>query len=165
MRLIVSKVIYQVLMYVTQVLLYCKAQHVINFMSSVARVSNRYSGRSWVHHSCGGQKILFLSISTSECFSVIYNLSKLSIHLLFIYMNNAHAHQLEVKRVNTQQSNLLASKPFFEFSTTSTPNCTISPDLISLGSLSSEPLLSRTLLTKVPLLLLVSCKKNQKRNI
>ena len=50
-----------------------------------------------------------------------------------------------------------------EFSTTSTPNCTISPDLSSLGSLSSDPLLRRTLFTKVPLLLFVSCKKNYRK--
>ena len=65
---------------------------------------------------------------------------------------------LEIKR-DKHTIDKVISKPFFEFSTTSTPNWTISPDLISFGALSSEPLLSRTLFTKVPLLLLVSCKK------
>lgn len=50
--------------------------------------------------------------------------------------------------------------PFFEFSITSTPNWTVSFENTSKGSLSSEPLLSLWLLTKVPLLLFVSCKKN-----
>ena len=45
-----------------------------------------------------------------------------------------------------------------EFSMTSTPNCMISPELISCGELSSEALLRRWLLTNVPLLLFVSCR-------
>ena len=41
--------------------------------SSVVRASNRYSGRSWVRLPLGAQKNFFLSISTWERFSVIYN--------------------------------------------------------------------------------------------
>ena len=47
---------------------------------------------------------------------------------------------------------------FLEFSMTSTPNCRMSPEQTSLGNDSSDPLLSRWLLTKVPLLDLVSCR-------
>ena len=54
--------------------------------------------------------------------------------------------------------------PRLEFSTTSTPNWTISPENISWGSLSSAPLLRRTLFMNVPLLLFVSCRKNYNSN-
>ena len=82
----------------------------------------------------------------------------------FRLFRTAISHALSTIQKGTASSLVyyFSNKPFLEFSTTSTPNCTISPDLSSLGSLSSEPLLRRTLFTNVPLLLLVSCKKNWK---
>lgn len=49
------------------------------------------------------------------------------------------------------------------FSKTSTPNCTISPELISWGSDSLDD--KRLLLTNVPLLLFVSCKTERIKQV